>query len=219
MKDKKTIDPNFFKLNLTMTAPLFTLEPSEYLTQAEGEIILWEEERDTLAGHITLTLYQFGRAEVQGQHPREVFDYLSEESLELYQEIYDGFHLREEVRAIVDDVLSPSLLVIETVEVLPQFRGGGLGLAAALKAMHMLGPAAGIVALIAAPLNPDVSNEGMKMEEFAPDSPLVREKLGRYWKRLGFRRFGCDGLLLRNMENLPLVGEVLAQWNKKRKDQ
>jgi len=206
------IDPDLFGLKLSMHVPLHIREPSEYASAWRGRIVVNDDNRcSVVAGRITLTLYDLNRAEIDGQHPLEVFDCLSESALELYQDIYDGYDTKEGVEDVVEDVTSPSLLVIEIVEVLPQYRGGGLGLAAALKAMHLLGPAGGMVALLAAPLNQPFWHRGMKMEEFPPDSPQVREKLGKYWERLGFRRLGSESLYLRNLENLPRISDLLSK--------
>jgi hypothetical protein len=217
MNDRKKvkpgpIDPDSFGLKLSMHVPLHTMEPSEYASAWRGRIVVNDEDGNSLiAGRVALTLYDLERAEIDGQHPLEVFDCLSESALELYQDIYDGYDLKEGVEEVVEDVTSPSLLVIEIVEVLPQYRGGGLGLAAALKAMHLLGPAGGMVALLAAPLNQPFWHRRMKMEEFPPASPQVREKLGKYWERLGFRQLGSDSLYLRNLENLPTISDLLSK--------
>jgi hypothetical protein len=175
-------------------------------------------------GRIALSLYDLVRAEHDAQDPREVFDCMSEPALDLYQAIYRGFEPRSEVQQAVGPggILFPSLLVIEAVELLPRHRGGGLGLAAALKAMQVFGPAGGFAALLAAPLLLPV-REGadqarwrrrMKMDEFEPDSPDVRAKLGAYWGRLGFKGVGPapSDIYVRSLETpLPTVAEVMAR--------
>lgn len=49
----------------------------------------------------------------------------------------------------------------------------------------------------------------MNMDEFEPDSPNVRAKLGAYWERLGFKPSGSSDLYLRNLERLPKLSDVL----------
>jgi hypothetical protein len=115
-------------------------------------------------------------------------------------------------------------VVIEAIELLPRHRGGGLGLAAALKAMHVFGPAGGFAALLAAPLRMGVKEDEdqtkwrrrMQMDEFPADSPAVRSKLGAYWGRLGFNGVGPApaDICVRSLETpLPAVAEVLRQSN------
>jgi len=108
-------------------------------------------------------------------------------------------------------------LVIDVVELLPRFRGSGVGLITVLKAMHLLGPADGLVALQAAPLRLPVQQgadearwqQVMKMDQFEPDSPQVRKRLGRYWARLGFEPVGLNHYLLCLQTPLPMAQDVL----------
>jgi hypothetical protein len=147
---------------------------------------------------------------------------MSESALELYKAIYRGFEPRSEVQQAVGPggILFPSLVVIEAIELLPRHRGGGLGLAAALKAMHVFGPAGGFAALLAAPLRMGAKEHEdqakwrrrMRMDEFPADSPAVRAKLGMYWGRLGFNGVGPApaDYFVRSLETpLPTVAEVI----------
>jgi hypothetical protein len=228
---RRTIDPCRYDLRFATTTPISTSEPSEYVTQIQGQI-LFEKWPNDLAepialpmgvGCIALSLYDLLRAEHDGRDPLEVFDCVSESALDLYKLLYRGFEPRSEVQQAVgpQGILFPSLLVIEAVELLPRHRGHDLGLAAALKAMHVFGPAGGLAALLAAPLRIPV-REGtdqarwrrrMKMDEFEPDSPDVRAKLGAYWGGLGFKGVGPapSDIYVRSLETpLPTVAEVMA---------
>jgi hypothetical protein len=233
---RQSIHLSDFNLKLVTVTPLYTLEPSEYVTEFQGQIILedWPDDDSDLgasfrvrAGRITLSLYHLARARDEGQDPWEVFDCMSEAALGFYDDIYEGFELRPEALKATGlaGILNPSLLVIEAVELLPGFRGHGLGLGAALKAMHVLTPANGLAALLAAPLQFPVQEQAdqarwrrlMKMDALEPDSPDVREKLGRYWARLGFERIGpaSSNRYLRSLETpLPTLAEAVAGLKK-----
>jgi hypothetical protein len=208
MTPTQRIDPGLFNLRLTLAACLQDAEPSEYLTQFQGELLTLDDQRDDVpAGYITLTRFDLDRAMDEGQDPWQVFDCLSQEALDLYETIYDGFDFKKQVPI---QTLSPSLLVIDTAEVLPPYRGGRLGLFMALKAMQLLGPAGGAAALVAAPLNQSAWRPEMEMQNFEPDCPQVRAKLGLYWQQLGFRPFRKYGLYLRSLEDLPTMNQLLA---------
>lgn len=208
---KEPLDPDHFDLKLTLRSPLHTLEPSEYVTSGKGRMFFEDENGEShLAGRVAVTLYDLRRAEAEGQNLLEVFDCLSEAALELYQELFHENDLRKEVRAIVGDVLTLSLLVIETIEVMPAYRGGGLGLAVVLKLMQILGTSAGMAALLAAPLNRTFWHPQMNMEQFPADCPAVRQKLGKYWEQLGFKPLGDSGIYLHNLENLPRISALPA---------
>lgn len=161
--DKETFDPCDFDLKFTATTPLSTPEPSEYVTEIQGRIMFDDlaQTGGVCAGCIKLILYDLERALNDGQSPFEVFDCMSESAVEFYQQIYNGFELLQPaLKAIgLEELLNPSLLVIEAIELLPDYRGFGLGLAAVLKAMHVFGPAYGIAALMAAPLELGVAED------------------------------------------------------------
>jgi hypothetical protein len=231
------VDPCAFQVSFITTTPTFTTEPSEYVTEIRGQILLEEHPTDLVgqgscsrrcAGHIALSLYDLARALDDGQELMQVVDCMSEPALELYQALYDeGGELRSEVGRALEPAgaTSPSLLVIEAVEVLPRYRGGDLALAAALKAMHVFGPAGGLVALLAAPLQRPFGHcsdlgrwrRRMKMDDFPADSPAVRAKLGDYWSRLGFAPVEpapADYYVRGLGKRLPTVAELVAgQWH------
>jgi hypothetical protein len=80
--DRGGIDPCRYDLRFVTTTPICTFEPSEYVTQIQGQL-LFEEWPDDLAeptglpvgvGRIALSLYDLMRAKHDGQDPLEVFD-------------------------------------------------------------------------------------------------------------------------------------------------
>jgi len=232
-KRRAVIDPDWYSLEFAFSSPLHDPEPTEYLTQVHARIRLAEDQAEdpaasanqqipSLALRMSLTLYDLERAHADGQIPLEIFDCVSEGALEIYNQLYDGFALRPEVEVVVadDGVTSPSLLVIEAVEVLPRHRGRGLGLVAVLKAMQVLGPTGGVAVLVAAPLEHSLSYDidpatwrhEMEMDAFPPDGPEVRDKLAAYWGRLGFKGVANSSLQICSLGKiLPTVPSVLEE--------
>jgi GNAT superfamily N-acetyltransferase len=229
------IDPEDFDLKFVTGFPLCDPDPSEYVTQIRGKILMTDQSshpEDTGAGsyvrvgRIALSIYQLERAFEDRQEPDTVFDVIDELALQLYREIYDGYAFTAKAETALNDsgVISPSLLVIDSVEVLPSYRGRGLALAAVLKAMQVFGPAGGLAALWASPLNygadkADVLRwrERMKMGEFEQDPLKARDKLAAYWRRLGFRRVGFAPaeLFVRSLGTLlPRMSEVLDEFRR-----
>jgi hypothetical protein len=207
------LDPDYYELDVAITTPLRSPEPSEYATAVSARIVFddWPPDpragmaRRVPAGRLSLTVYDLARAEHDGQNPMEVFDCLSQDALETYRLLYDGYEVRVPPLGLArpdaawQDVTSPSLVVVESVEVLPRHRGRGLGLVAVLKALHLFGPPGGLAALWAAPINyaggnaippsdPLAASWGrrMKPSAFDPDPARACRTLARYWRRLGF---------------------------------
>jgi hypothetical protein len=181
-----------------------------------------------VAGRLALTVYDLDRARADREDPFCVFDAVGQEALDLYHALFeDGFELFPHVAAAAGDPDRPSLVCVEAVELLPRFRGRGLGRAAALRALYLFGPAGGLAAVLAAPLcawprldgydehDPDDGDAArwrrrLAVDRFPPDSAAVRRKLGAYWGRLGFRPVG-DDLCVRGLADpLPRVADVLA---------
>jgi hypothetical protein len=200
-------------------------EPTEYVTSVDGRIVVEmpqsvrpkdvESEKDTPAerswvrhdaGRVALTVFHLARAEHDRQSLFEVFDCIDDENFGIFRQLYtEHGEFRPELEDLVDrhDVIYPSLLVIESMELLPRFRGWGLGLAVVLKAMHLFGPSGGLVALVAGPVSRPFDREGgggtdeeverwrrrMRIDAFAKQDPeKACVKLGAYWSKLGFKR-------------------------------
>lgn len=133
-------------------------------------------------------------AREKGYDIPDVFDAVSEELADCYKAIFDPLEkdikedIREDFEVITDDVL-----YISRVEILPEHRGRGLGLAVVKKVIERFGPILGLVTIIPSPErsshNPDWESR-MKLSEFIADRETAVKKLHAYFEQLTFRQVG-----------------------------
>lgn len=131
-------------------------------------------------------------AREKGYDISEVFDAVSEELLDCYEAIFDPSEkdikedIREDFEVITDDVL-----YISRVEILPEHRGRGLGLAVVKKVIERFGPIMGLVTIMPSPAlshhNPEWESR-MKLSDFTSDQGTAIKKLHVYFEQLGFRQ-------------------------------
>ncbi|HEY7117579.1 MAG TPA: hypothetical protein VH475_13405 [Tepidisphaeraceae bacterium] len=220
-RPRRPINPSDCDVEFIAKACLADPGPSEYMTSVEGRIVVEmppppdpddpDDDPTTAplvrhqAGRVSLSVYDLTRAERDRHSFFEVFDCVDQAAFEIFRQLFtERGNFRPELDDVVDrhEVDYPSLLVIESIELLPRFRGCGLGLAVVLKAMHLFGPLGGLAAIIPAPLSRPFDRESggkgqdreqwrrrMRLDAFAEQDPgKACAKLAAYWSRLGFEQ-------------------------------
>jgi GNAT superfamily N-acetyltransferase len=125
----------------------------------------------------------------------DLLDADSQEACEIYEEVFDPeldeFKLKVSER-VKDTFLMRNMLYIHSVEILPEFRGKGIGLQAMrkfLKAHHI---ADGLTVTCPAPMNPQVReweddwSQKMQYDQFQCSYEQAHAKLAKHWKQVGF---------------------------------
>ena len=125
----------------------------------------------------------------------DLLDADSQEACEIYEELFDPeldeFKLKVSER-VKDTFLMRNMLYIHSVEILPEFRGKGIGLQAMrkfLKAHHI---ADGLTVTCPAPMNPQVReweddwSQKMQYDQFQSSYEQAQTKLAKHWKQVGF---------------------------------
>ncbi len=119
-----------------------------------------------------------------------------------------------EIREPIADryrLTSGRIVVLDSIELLPQHRSRGVGLGVAARLIDLIAPESGtLVALIPGPQqcragygesrHRDQEAEraltaAMQYDDLPPDSPAIRRQLVRHWARLGFTRIGRSGVM------------------------
>lgn len=186
-------------------------EPFQFVTEITGKILCeffdgfsrgYREE----AGRLRARLVQVARAREEKQSVFEVFDSVDGELSEYYEALFD--HGTEDFKSSLSEelkIVGSNVLILERVEVLPPHRAKDLGLASILKAIHLFGGGAGVVAIKPFPLqissveNPDsVWCRKMEMDSLSKNESVARRKLENYWARLGFKRVRATKIFARS---------------------
>lgn len=156
---------------------------------------------------------------IEGENPFHVFDVMSTTAdfWPLFREDKEwGVVVRPNVARVVggtDSLFALNLLILDRLEILPAYRGHGIGLLALRALIHRLRAGAGLVALKAFPLQfeaafrdgqPDAKAAGMELASFVTNERTATAALKRYYGRLGFRRIpGTEFMAMAGNQRLP----------------
>lgn len=137
--------------------------------------------------------------------PMDVFDAHSQTLLEFYEVLFD--HRTRELKESIGDIsIGSDILIIDKVEILPDYRGKSIGLKAVRRTMEFLGSGCAVTALHPHPIQYDGKldkdwTQRMQPQAFACDKRTAKKKLREYWSRLGFQRIGRTSYMAFAMTN------------------
>ena len=154
------------------------------------------------AGHIGASLVQFGEALNHGISAERLGDGISGDISEYWEHLFDvetGYP-KEEIQNEFE-VVDLDLLIIDYVEIYPEFRGLGIAESAIHRTIDIFGTGCGLVACKPWPLQftPSVANDQEALKRLAllktSKGEAIR-KLRLYWSRLGFWPLSDTGIYL-----------------------
>jgi hypothetical protein len=197
--DRGALEP--YEIRLSIRRPAVpTDEASEYLVEAEGEIVLVTDDGEEQAGSVHAYVVQAERVLEAGASISDVCDDAGDGLEDLCGVVFDeDGELRKEVS---DGSRGNDVLFLRHAEVLPDHRKQGLGLAAVLRIIEDFGGGCAIAVMKPFPLQlVGVEDDGadreptrasrkslLGLEGFEPDGPRARKRLEAYWAKLGFTR-------------------------------
>jgi hypothetical protein len=182
-----------FNVAFEVIAPLTKSDPSsEFIQQVTGEIR--ESQSGHSVGRIHATLVQVGRAADAGEDLFDVMDGVSEELVGYHHTFFKSgcWEYRDSIREQFEIALL-DLLIIQLVEIEPEFRGQRIGLLAISKVVDIFGENCGLVAIKPFPLQFSNFRDSGRCSPNEMDAAEIAfqratQKLRRYWDRAGFRR-------------------------------
>ena len=199
-QDESADDFSMFRLDIAVSHRLGPGEPEdEYITTIHGTIRQVDSDGNeaSVAGHVTAYLVDLARAsEEEGLSLAEVLD------LDLFTSSYargllgsDG-ELRED---IVDQVgFVERILILDDTQVLPAFRGHGLGMWADYRILDTFA-LQGVLAVEQpvpiqfSPRGAGKSGEEMGVADLPQDRAAAYEKVASYWARMGYDKVWQEG--------------------------
>ena len=124
----------------------------------------------------------------------EVFDAHSQTMLELYEALFDP-KTGDLKDSVSEETSGQDILIVQSIEVLPAYRGNSLGLKALRRTMDFLADGCALTALQAYPIQYDQSlnktwTQQMRPSQFMRNKASAARKLRKYWSQLGFKRIG-----------------------------
>ena len=190
--------------------PLGSPDPSDFVYETHGTIAsLNEFEEETVVGKFRLYYADVDSAMDEGFDTFEVLDSFSQTS-EYHDMLYgsDGAELSERLlRELNDDVLGSNSLVIDRLEILPQYRRQCLGLIIMRRLIQRFSSGAGVIAIKPFPLqfeqDPSSGEEeqwrkALELSTFSRNEGDATRKLQEYYARLGFARMEGTPFMVRS---------------------
>ena len=214
-------------------------EPDEYVRQIFGYVGIfpgdgyeneheWKQERGTVAGRFDASYIYVDNSLVDGVKLYDVMDTCSAETAEIYETLFNPHtaEIREDVKEILGDVTFRNILVVNRVEILPAYRGMGLGLATIWNIIQRHSAGCGIVALKAFPfqfrpggwsgrlcdLEESDWNRKMGYDPYSYTMEFAHEKLIFHLMKLGFNRIGETGVVALSTSMQYHIPQEIHRW-------
>ena len=182
-------------------------QSENFLTRIEGKILYEDDDGESLlAGKLGAYYADLQGAIAHREHPYDVLDLRGETEL-FYSALYDSKtnEFKESVLKLFEyEVFNINLLILDRLEILPEYRGKGLGLACLYRCMQQYQHGCGLVVLKPFPLQFETIRESgekddrderedqeswrqsLILKEFGTDQKACTRKLEKYYQRLGF---------------------------------
>ena len=172
----------------------------------EYEIDIWGHgenddgiEKSQLIGKGKISLFLVGLAQNEDFSLYQLFD-SSQNGLDLGNLIFDWEteDMNEDFEDIISEALNYNILYIDRIELLPQFRGLGLGKKIMKDIIFRFDNSCGLIALKAFPLQLEGSSvlgrdekwsKKMKYDDLIQDEKIAKKQLYKFYKSLGFTQY------------------------------
>ena len=187
-----------------------------------------EREQGTVAGRFDASYIDVDQSLVDGVKLYSMVDTISDETAEIYNALFDPHsnELRKGVKELLGDVTFRNILVINRVEILPAYRGMGIGLSTLLDIIQRHSAGCGIVALKAFPfqfrsgsrsgrlsfLEESDWNKKMGYDTHSYTMEYAHEKLIFHLTKFGFKRIGDRGVLALSTSMKNSIPQEIERW-------
>jgi GNAT superfamily N-acetyltransferase len=204
------IDDSFWTLRIDRMrpTPLTPEEPEDFIHELSGKILCAaEDDKDRIAGRFRIYYADFELAANHGVSNFEVLD-AHQHTLEYADAILHPAEgpFSARLEKLLGDIWNLNFLILDRVEILPRYRGKGVGLHVLVALMERFGAGAGLVGMKPFPLQfePNHSLDSswvkrLRLREMPHDLKSSTQKLKQYYSRLGFVAMRSTPFMFRNM--------------------
>jgi GNAT superfamily N-acetyltransferase len=184
-------------------------EPDEYVYETTGDLYrVGENDERELAGKFRVTYIDVDRAANDGMSVSDVFD--AHEYIVGYFDALYGSNAPEFDNRVMEllgyDILGSNVLILDRLELLPRYRGRGLGLKVMRHMICRFAAGAAVVAIKPFPLQFEYepSDEDKRrwradlgLAQFVKNERVATKKLRDYYSTLGFVRISRTPYMIR----------------------
>ena len=189
----------------------FSNAPENCSTTITGKLICrnFTEEEEFAAGEITAFYLDLGSVFAREYTPKDIFDH-SQDSFHHYEVVFDSTtgEIKDAILAEHGpDIIGYNWLILNRLEILPEYRGMKLGLAAIHRTIQQFAQDCAFVSLMAAPLQVERRIESphkekwfaeMQLNLFPTDMAVATQRLKDYYSLVGFREVAGSNVMLLN---------------------
>jgi len=198
------------------------VEPGDFIHELSGNILCSTEEdqRDRIAGRFRVYYANFELAENHGVTAFEVLD-AYQHTFDYAETVLDSDERPFSTRLyklLANEIWNFNFLILDRVELLPKYRGNGVGLLILSCLIERFGSGAGVVGLKPFPLQfeprheTESWNSRLKLETYSTDVQKSTRKLRRYYEKLGFVPMKSTPFMFRSLSwALPTSLELKSQ--------
>jgi hypothetical protein len=167
-----------------------------------------EDEKDRTAGRFRVYYADFESA---GNHGFNAFQILDtyEHTYEYTRSILGSKQPFSErlLKLLEYEIWNSNLLILDRIEILPRYRGGGAGLLILIGLIERFGAGAGVIAMKPFPLqfedkqphNSSAWAKRLRLEDLPRNEKMSKEKLKQYYGKLGFVGMKSTPFMFRGM--------------------
>lgn len=190
----------FYRVQFTLGQGLFGDDEDEGIVEITGNILFMPHEHHEASPQRETTVGYVNGFVIRNEDGVDLFDACdahSQELLDIASVLFDpeDDDLRDDVDRALQGVIESNVLVLDRIEVVPEHRGHGVGLAAASRFLKTFSGGCGIAICKPFPLQFEFAAkmkpewvERMGLGKFDQDQNTATPKLEAYWGRLGFER-------------------------------
>lgn len=194
----RNVNELYPRLRWAATSPLDVYEPDDFVYEVSGEVLGTDDEEgchEVLMGKFRLYYVDGERAVNDGVSVGDTMDAHSDHVSAYFAPLF-GVSAPEFERSVYNALLclpqNSNLLILDRVELLPEFRGQRLGLKVIKHVIRRFGNGASVVALKPYPLQFEYCRETsdwrkkMGLKSLESDRAKARRKLVTYYASIGF---------------------------------
>jgi GNAT superfamily N-acetyltransferase len=184
---------SFCSIEFTLEISKSDDEPSDYISIYDGHINAKVSSRTNWdidvrkVGKIQIYIIERSRSEDDGEPIFDVMDSLTSDSFDCFETLFDQKtnDYQEKVKKLQDEnrIFMPDMMLINRVEIDPEYRGKGIAKEAVLRVIKKLGTSCDLITCKPFPI---------QYSRTAKDHPVAfraaRTKVREFWKKVGFVR-------------------------------
>jgi GNAT superfamily N-acetyltransferase len=179
-----------FRVDFEVSLSQYEGDPSDFITVYHGDIIgMMDDDSEQEIGTVVVYLIERGRVLNEGISLFEVMDCLDGDSCDCFANLFDqkSEQLKPEVERLLSEnrAFQNDMMLIERLELKPEYRGQGLGKEIASRVIQKFGENCSVIACVPVPLQ----FTGLGPRDKRPEGKrLAQQRVRKFWEGVGFIR-------------------------------